>query len=66
MLFEIGGGGIGPIGPDSDYVAMCWMKDVPDNEETQIKIPVIHAKDLKQVRQNYSESIISLSSRRGP
>ncbi len=57
VLFEIGTGGFGPLGANSDFVAMCWLKDVPDDEETQIRVPVIHASDLKQIRQNYSELI---------
>ena len=61
VLFEIGSGGIGPLGANSDFVAMCWLKDVPDDEETHINIPVVYAKDLKQVRQNYSEQRSPLS-----
>lgn len=34
VLFEIGTGGFGPLGANSDFVAMCWLKDVPDDEET--------------------------------
>lgn len=55
VLFEIGSGGIGPLGADSDFVAMYWLKDVVDNEETKIRVPVLRCKKLKQVRQNYSE-----------
>lgn len=54
VLFEIGTGGVGPLGENSDFVAMCWLKDVPDDEETEIKVPVVSAKNLKQIRQNYS------------
>jgi hypothetical protein len=53
VLFEIGSGGIGPIGQDSDFVAVQWLQDIPDEEETHIRIPVIKSKDLEQVRQNY-------------
>ena len=55
VLFEIGSGGIGPLGASSDYVAMYWLKDIVDNEETEIRVPVLRCKKLKQVRQNYSE-----------
>jgi hypothetical protein len=55
VLFEIGSGGIGPIGQDSDFVAVQWLQDIPDEEDTHIRIPVIKSKDLEQVRQNYSE-----------
>jgi hypothetical protein len=56
VVFEIGSGGIGPFGSDSDFVAMCWLKDVADDEETEIRVPVIRSKKLSQLRQNYSES----------
>lgn len=55
VVFEIGSGGIGPIGPDCDYIAVCWFKDVPDDEETVIRVPVLKSPHIKQVRQNYSE-----------
>lgn len=53
VLFEIGSGGIGPLGASSDFVAMCWLKDVADDEETEVRVPVLRSKDLKQIRQNY-------------
>lgn len=55
VVFEIGGGGIGPVGQDCDFIAACWFKDVPDDEETQIRVPVIKSPHLKQIRQNYGE-----------
>lgn len=55
VLFEIGSGGIGPLGASSDFVAMCWLKDVADDEETEVRVPVLRSKDLKQIRQNYSK-----------
>ena len=54
VTFEIGSGGIGPFGPDSDFIAVCWFKDIPDDEETQIRIPVLKGPHLKQLKQNYS------------
>ncbi|GJE96327.1 C2 domain-containing protein [Phanerochaete sordida] len=53
VVFEIGSGGIGPLGADCDFIAACWFKDVPDDEETQIRVPVIKSPHLKQLRQNY-------------
>ncbi|TFK47021.1 hypothetical protein OE88DRAFT_1666844 [Heliocybe sulcata] len=53
VVFEIGGGGPGPIGQDSDYVAVAWLKDVPDDEEYQLRVPVIRSDKLAQIRQNY-------------
>ncbi|KAH8101901.1 hypothetical protein BXZ70DRAFT_932402 [Cristinia sonorae] len=53
VLFEIGSGGIGPLGAASDYVALLWLKDVPDDEEVPVRVPVIKSGKLKQIRQNY-------------
>jgi len=53
VIFEIGSGGFGPIGQDSDFIAACWLKDVPDDEETNIRVPILKSKNLKQLRQNY-------------
>ncbi|THG95827.1 hypothetical protein EW026_g5890 [Hermanssonia centrifuga] len=53
VVFEIGSGGIGPIGQDCDFLAVCWFKDIPDDQETSIRIPVLKGKNLKQLRQNY-------------
>ncbi|EKM56362.1 uncharacterized protein PHACADRAFT_172085 [Phanerochaete carnosa HHB-10118-sp] len=53
VVFEIGSGGIGPLGSGCDFMAACWFKDVPDDEETQIRVPVIKSPHLKQLRQNY-------------
>jgi hypothetical protein len=55
VLFEIGSGGIGPLGADSDFIAMAWLKDIPDETETPIRVPVLKSKDLNQLRQNYSK-----------
>jgi hypothetical protein len=53
-LFQIGSGGIGPVGQDADYIAVCWFKDVPDDEERTVRIPVLKSANFKQLRQNYS------------
>ncbi|EPQ58830.1 hypothetical protein GLOTRDRAFT_54343 [Gloeophyllum trabeum ATCC 11539] len=53
VLFEIGSGGVGPIGQDCDYVAVAWLKDVPDDEEVTLRLPVLRSDKLAQVRQNY-------------
>jgi hypothetical protein len=54
LLFEIGSGGPAFLGADSDYVAMLWLKDVPDDEETTVRIPVIKSPKVELLRQNYS------------
>lgn len=53
LLFEIGSGGPGFIGADSDYVAMVWLKDIIDNEESTVRVPVIEGKKIEVLRQNY-------------
>jgi len=53
VVFEIGSGGVGLIGQDSDYVAVAWLKDVPDDEEYELRVPVIRSDKLAQIRQNY-------------
>lgn len=55
VVFEIGSGGIGPLGADCDFLAVCWFKDLPDDEETQVRLPVIKSPHLKVLRQNYRE-----------
>ena len=42
------------FGSASNPVALAslWLKDLPDDEEQHIKIPVVISKDLKQLRQN--------------
>jgi hypothetical protein len=55
LLFEIGSGGPAFLGADSDYVAMLWLKDVVDDEETTVRIPVIKSPKIEQLRQNYSQ-----------
>ena len=57
VLFEVGSGGIGPLGASSDFVAMLWLKDIPDDDEVLVSIPVIKSGKLKQIRQNYSMSL---------
>jgi hypothetical protein len=57
LLFEIGSGGPAFIGADSDYVAMVWLKDIIDNEENTVRVPVIEGKKLDVLRQNYSECL---------
>lgn len=55
VVFQIGSGGVGPVGQDADFVAVYWFKDMPDDEETEIRVPVLKGKNMKLLRQNYSE-----------
>jgi hypothetical protein len=38
-------------------LASLWLKDLPDDEEQHIKVPVVVNKDLKQLRQNVINEI---------
>lgn len=49
-VFEFGGGGV--MGSVPDAVAVFWLKDIVEDEETDIRIPVVVGKDLRQLRQN--------------
>ncbi|KAG9114914.1 hypothetical protein FRC07_007586 [Ceratobasidium sp. 392] len=49
-VFEFGGGGV--MGGAPDAIAVLWLKDIVDDEETEIRVPVVVGKDLKQLRQN--------------
>jgi hypothetical protein len=49
-VFEFGGGGV--MGGAPDAVAVLWLKDLVDDEETDVRVPVIVGKDLRQLRQN--------------
>ncbi|KAF8749825.1 Protein kinase C conserved region 2 (CalB) [Rhizoctonia solani] len=49
-VFEFGGGGI--MGGAPDALAVLWLKDLVDEEETDVRIPVVIGKDLRQLRQN--------------
>ncbi|KAG8895417.1 hypothetical protein FRC01_012379 [Tulasnella sp. 417] len=50
VYFEFGTGRLFDRKPDA--IAVLWLKDVPDDEETTIDVPVVVGKDLKQLRQN--------------
>ncbi|CAE6468691.1 unnamed protein product [Rhizoctonia solani] len=49
-VFEFGGGGI--MGRVPDAIAVLWLKDLVDDEETDVRIPVVVGKDIRQLRQN--------------
>lgn len=56
-LFEMSsGGGLGALTSSPDMVAALWLRDITDDEEQDIRIPVIKSNKLKQLRQNYSET----------
>lgn len=42
LVFEVGaGGGIGPIGGGSDAIAALWLRDLEDDKETEVRIPLL-------------------------
>jgi hypothetical protein len=49
-VFEFGGGGI--MGAAPDALAVLWLKDLVDDEEMDVRVPVVVGKDLRQLRQN--------------
>ena len=49
--FNVGGGGMFSGGVE--VFASLWLQDIPDDEEHEIHIPLIHAKNPKRLRQNY-------------
>ncbi|CAG8671086.1 3552_t:CDS:10, partial [Acaulospora colombiana] len=54
LTFEIGSkGGVGPMKGKPSALAIIWLQDYLDDEEIDIKVPVIVSKDLKTLRQNY-------------
>lgn len=50
VYFEFGSGGLLGGGPDA--IAVVWLKDLPDDEETEIEVPILMGKDLKTLKQN--------------
>lgn len=61
VVFEIGAGGRLGLGSGADYMAIYWFKDMGDDEETEIRVPVLKSKNLKQLRQNYGECRVVVS-----
>lgn len=53
--FNIGGGGLLNGGPDA--FASLWLQDVPDDEEREIRIPLVISKKGRQLRQNYINDV---------
>jgi len=54
LTFEIGAkGGFGPLKGQPAALAILWLQDIPDDEVVDVKLPILVAKDMRQVRQNY-------------
>ena len=53
LVFELDPGTkILGIGGDPDAVASLWFQDLVDDEETEVRIPVVAGKDIDLLRQN--------------
>ncbi|KAG8954346.1 hypothetical protein FRC03_011485 [Tulasnella sp. 419] len=52
VFFEFGSAGVGPIGNKPIALAVVWLKDLVDDEEKEVSIPVVVSKDIRQLRQN--------------
>lgn len=55
LTFQIGGGGLVRSGPEA--FAALWLQDIPDDEDTPIRIPLIVSKDITRLRQNYINDV---------
>lgn len=54
LTFDIGyKAGFGPLKGQAAALAVQWLQDLPDDEEVEIKIPILMSNDLKTLRQNY-------------
>jgi hypothetical protein len=52
LAFEIGGSSGIVGGRHPEALAVLWLKDLVDNEETDIDLPVVMGRNLKHLRQN--------------
>ncbi|KAL7409629.1 hypothetical protein BDY24DRAFT_402483 [Mrakia frigida] len=54
LTLEIQGKSImGLVGTETKALAVLWLQELIDDEERDIRIPLLIGKDLKQLRQNY-------------
>ncbi|KAG9019015.1 hypothetical protein FRB90_007187 [Tulasnella sp. 427] len=51
VYFEFGTGGL--LNRKPDAIAVLWLNDIVDDEETTVDVPVVVGKDLAQLRQNF-------------
>ena len=45
---------MGLVGTETKALAVLWLQELVDDEERDIRIPLLVGKDLKQLRQNVS------------
>ncbi|ORY73397.1 hypothetical protein BCR35DRAFT_148274 [Leucosporidium creatinivorum] len=54
LFLDYGGGTtIGPLGKKSEAFAAIWLQELVDDEETEIRVPIVAGDDLTALRQNY-------------
>ncbi|KAG8820265.1 hypothetical protein FRC19_009016 [Serendipita sp. 401] len=54
LTFDVGyKAGLGPMKGSAAALAIQWLQDIPDDEEVEVKIPLLVSKDVKTLRQNY-------------
>jgi hypothetical protein len=51
LTFEFGSSPV-PFVDGTEAVAVLWFQDLVDDEEEEVRIPVVKSKDLKTLRQN--------------
>ncbi|SGY31845.1 BQ5605_C002g01266 [Microbotryum silenes-dioicae] len=53
LFFDYGGGfTFGPLGDKTDAYAACWLSELVDDEEKEIRVPIVIAPELERLRQN--------------
>jgi hypothetical protein len=52
LTFDIGGGTSITSGSTPEAIAVLWLQDLVDDEETPIELPVVVGKNIKQLKQN--------------
>lgn len=55
--FNIGGAGVLGVGGSAEAFASLWLQDIPDDEERDIRIPLVVTKKAQQLRQNYINDV---------
>ncbi|SCV68713.1 BQ2448_834 [Microbotryum intermedium] len=53
LFFDYGGGfTLGPLGDKTDAYAACWLSEMVDDEEKEIRVPIVISPELEHLRQN--------------
>jgi hypothetical protein len=62
LTFELGSSGLPLVAGGPDAIAVLWLQDLVDDEEEELRIPLITGKDLKNLRQQVRWLAASKSS----